>query len=172
MRVEQSTTTLRTTATRLGTFAAVGLSATCVHAATALAIAQITSAYVANAIAFAIASIVTYAGNYRFTFRSSGAHVETTIRFAVVSGATLAVSEWALLLMELSGAREWVAMVVAVGAIPLLRFGLMAKHVFDPDRWRGRSEDGHVSRRLAWAALGAPRSTRPAPEADRSQPAL
>lgn len=126
-------------ATKLGTFVAVGLAATAVHAIAALFLAHFTTAYVANATAFIIATAVTYAGNYRYTFRSQGVHSETVIRFAVVSAATLAASEWVLLFMGLFGAREWATILVAVGVIPLLRFGLMSTHVFDSARWGDQS---------------------------------
>lgn len=119
----------------LGKFAAIGVLATGIHGLVALVAARWLNPLAANAAGFGVAVLVTYAGNYRFTFGASGAHGETIVRFTVVSAATLAASEWTLIFLALLGTDERAALLLAAGVIPLFRFGLMATQVFDHTRW-------------------------------------
>jgi putative flippase GtrA len=116
---------------RLAIFAGVGLVATATHGLVAWALIGSLHALAANAIGFTIALGVTYAGNYFLTFRSAAAHGEALIRFLVVSAVTLGISEWALVFLDAMNAPETPSIVLAVAVVPLLRFGVLATHVFD-----------------------------------------
>lgn len=135
MAADRRAQSSRPALTALGKFTAVGVLATGVHGLVALVVARWLTPLAANAAGFAVAVVVTYAGNYRFTFRASGAHGETIVRFTVVSVATLAASEWTLIFLALLGTDQRAALLLAAGAIPLFRFGLMATQVFDHTRW-------------------------------------
>ena len=115
---------------RLLTFAAVGLVATAIHGVIAWLLVGVVGGVVANTIGFVAALGITYVGNYRFTFRSNADHRDTLIRFLVVSAVTLAFSQWVLWFLRSMGADERTSLLVAVVAIPLMRFGVLATQVF------------------------------------------
>ena len=66
-------------------FLAVGGIATLVHVATAMALVEIAgwSILNANIVAFAVAILVSYLGNHRWTFGRSGRHDHHLPRFVV-----------------------------------------------------------------------------------------
>lgn len=117
---------------KIATFGVVGAAATGVHLSIAWALLGPVGALAANAAGFAAGLAVTYLGNYFATFRSQAAHGPTLVRFLVVSAATLAASEWTLVVLHAMRTDERVGLVVAIALLPLLRFGLLARQVFVP----------------------------------------
>ncbi len=115
---------------RFLTFVAVGLAATALHGLIAWILVNTLGSIPANTIGFIAALGITYAGNYRFTFRSDADHTDTVIRFLVVSAVTFALSQWVLWFLRSMGADERTSLLVAVIAIPLMRFGVLATQVF------------------------------------------
>jgi len=117
---------------KVATFGAVGVAATAVHLSIAWVLLGPLGGLAANAAGFVAGLGVTYLGNYFATFKSEAAHGPTLVRFLVVSAATLAASEWALIALHAMRADERVGLVIAIALLPLLRFGLLAKQVFVP----------------------------------------
>ena len=116
---------------RFLTFIAVGLAATALHGVLAWTLVSIVGGASANTIGFIAALGITYVGNYRFTFRSESDHQDTAIRFLVISALTLALSQWVLWFLQSMGADEHTSVLLAVAAIPLMRFGVLATQVFN-----------------------------------------
>ncbi len=143
---------VRRWARRLVVFGAVGVTATAVHGATVWLLIHLMAAPLANALGFLLALVVTYVGNYRYAFSSRAAHAETMVRFAVVSALTLGASEWFLAFLRSAGVGEQPAVLAAVVAVPLLRFGVLATQVFDHERTRAVPLRRWLADAGVWAA--------------------
>ncbi|SHI59067.1 GtrA family protein [Wenxinia saemankumensis] len=101
-------------------FGAVGLAATIVHAAAALA-AQAALGLpdlAANLAGFAAAVGVSYLGHARVTFRRPGADAGQALRFLCVAGLALAVSSAITLAADRAGLDFALAMALVVLIVP------------------------------------------------------
>lgn len=106
-------------------FLAVGGTATVVHVATALALVEIAGWPIlsANIVAFAVAVLVSYLGNHRWTFARSGRHDHHLPRFVVLALGGLALNQ-AIVFALVRGAEidyRW-ALLVVVAVVPALSF--------------------------------------------------
>jgi putative flippase GtrA len=73
-------------------FAAVGVAATLTYLAISLVLLRLNvPPQIANAGAFGLSLVLSYAGHYAFTFRSREAHTRTGTRFALATAALFAV---------------------------------------------------------------------------------
>ncbi len=106
-------------------FLAVGGTATVVHVATAMALVEIAGWPIlsANIVAFAVAVLVSYLGNHRWTFARSGRHDHHLPRFIVLALGGLALNQ-AIVFALVRGAEidyRW-ALLVVVAVVPALSF--------------------------------------------------
>lgn len=114
-------------------FAAVGLTATAVHAAIGLTLESLTplSAFTANLIAFSVAFLVSYFGHKRFSFRSDAAHRRALPRFLAVALTGLALNQAIVLVMvNLMGWPYAVALICIILTVPALTYVLSRAWAF------------------------------------------
>lgn len=114
-------------------FAAVGGGATLVHVLVALSLnglAQVAPLR-ANFLAFLVASCVSYAGNWFWTFDGSSRHVFSLPRFAALSLSCFALNQAIVYgVVETLGQPLWLAMVPVVVVVPAFGFWLSKTKVF------------------------------------------
>jgi putative flippase GtrA len=110
---------------QFGRFAVVGLVATLVHVAVVVVLVEAAGSapLLANAIAFALALAVSYAGNHQWTFRARGNHRRHFPRFATTAGLGLLLNQTIMYVMiEGLGQDYRVALALVVLVVPLLSF--------------------------------------------------
>lgn len=120
---------------QLAKFAAVGGGATVVHVLTALAINSLlhVAPLRANFMAFLVASLVSYMGNWIWTFDGNSRHVFSFPRFVALSLSCFAVNQAIVFgTVELLHQPLWLAMVPVVVVVPAIGFWLSKTRVFLP----------------------------------------
>ena len=114
-------------------FGVVGGGATFVHVLAALTyngLAGVTPLW-ANFFAFLTAAIVSYAGNWFWTFNGASRHFHALPRFAVLSLSCFALNQSIVYgVVELLGQPLWLAMVPVVAVVPAFGFWLSRSRVF------------------------------------------
>lgn len=116
-------------------FAAVGGGATFVHVLAALALNGIWDVppLRANIGAFLLASLVSYIGNWLWTFEGASDHGFSFPRFAVLALACFAVNQTIVYaVVELLRQPLWLAMVPVIVVVPAFGFWLSRTQVFLP----------------------------------------
>jgi putative flippase GtrA len=114
-------------------FLTVGLIATAIHVGTAIILHNGTgvSALLANTIAFIIATMFSYAGNWIWTFQKFGTLKTTLPRFISLNLACFAVNQSIVfVVVEMMKLPLWLAMVPVVAIIPVFSFYLQKSRVF------------------------------------------
>jgi putative flippase GtrA len=116
-------------------FGVVGGGATFVHVLAALTyngLAGVTPLW-ANFFAFLTAAIVSYAGNWFWTFNGVSRHFHAFPRFALLALTCFALNQLIVFgVVQLLGQPLWLAMVPVVIIIPVLGFWLNKTQVFLP----------------------------------------
>jgi putative flippase GtrA len=118
---------------QVGKFATVGVGATGIHVASALLFNSFAkfSALQSNFLAFFVASLFTYCGNYFWTFEKTGAISSTLTRFVFLSLSCFAVNQsivyfvTSVLQLPLG-----IAMIPVVVVIPAISFWASKTKVF------------------------------------------
>ena len=117
-------------------FTIVGGGATGVHVLTALALnslAQVAPLR-ANFLAFLVASLVSYTGNWFWTFDGASRHDFSLPRFAALSLSCFTVNQAIVYgVVELLHQPLWLAMVPVVVVVPVFGFWLSRTKVFIAD---------------------------------------
>ncbi len=116
-------------------FAAVGGGATGVHVLTALTLNSLLqfAPLRANFAAFLAASLVSYIGNWFWTFDGTSRHVFSLPRFAALSLSCFAVNQAIVYaIVAQLGLPLWIAMVPVVIVVPAFGFWLSKTQVFLP----------------------------------------
>jgi len=116
-------------------FATVGGGATGVHVLTALALNSLlqVAPLRANFVAFLVASLVSYMGNWFWTFDGTSHHAFSLPRFAALSLSCFAVNQAIVYgVVELLHQPLWLAMVPVVVVVPAFGFWLSKTQVFLP----------------------------------------
>jgi len=106
-------------------FGVVGIAASATHIAVALLLIEQAKLDVmaANALAFLIAVIVSYAGNHAWTFRREGRHGTYFPRFLATSLAGLFLNQAIVFVaVRLFGLGYLAAILIVVATVPLLTF--------------------------------------------------
>jgi putative flippase GtrA len=118
-------------------FGAVGLLATVVHVAVAIALVELAKVPVfwANMGAFCTAVLVSYLGNHRWTFACEGAHARYFPRFISIAALGLAIGQvivWAI--AEQGGGDYRLAVLTVALVVPVFSFLASRLFVFaDPE---------------------------------------
>ena len=110
---------------QIAKFATVGAGATALHVASALFFNTIAgfSALQSNFLAFILASVFTFCGNYFWTFSQSGKFAATIPRFVALSSACFAVNQTIVYIFtSVMFLPLWVAMIPVVAIIPAFSF--------------------------------------------------
>ena len=120
---------------RLGRFGVVGLVATAVHVAVGLALHHRAGAtpLAANAVAFSVAVIVSFAGQRRLTFPDAAADGATFLRFVAAALAGLGLNQlivWAV--TGPGGGPYWLALVLVLASVPAVVYSLLRYWTFRP----------------------------------------
>jgi putative flippase GtrA len=105
---------------QLVTFAAVGLLATAIQYVILMIGVEFfgQSPTLSSGVGFTVSAVVNYLLNYRFTFRSSGAHTSTVLRFILVSSVGLLLNVVAMHLLTAVWHVQYVlAQVIATGFV-------------------------------------------------------
>lgn len=114
-------------------FGVVGSGATFVHVLAALTyngLVGITPLW-ANFFAFLTAAIVSYAGNWFWTFNGVSRHLHAFPRFAVLALTCFALNQLIVyVVVEWLGQPLWLAMVPVVAVVPAFGFWLSRSRVF------------------------------------------
>ncbi len=115
-------------------FGIVGGGATFVHVLAALTYNSLGATPLwANFFAFLTAAIVSYAGNWFWTFNGVSRHLHAFPRFAALALSCFALNQLIVYrVVELLGQPLWLAMVPVVIIIPVLGFWLNKTQVFLP----------------------------------------
>lgn len=118
----------------LGRFASVGVAATLLHVATALAASRLGLApHAANGAGFAAAIGLSYFGHGRYTFRAEVAHMRHGPRFLATAGLGLVLSASITQVVTVwLGAPLALAMGLVAVAVPAATFLLCRLWVFAP----------------------------------------
>lgn len=120
---------------QLAKFATIGGGATLVHvlaAVTLNSLAQVAPLR-ANFLAFLVASLVSYMGNWIWTFEGNSRHVFSFPRFVALSLSCFAVNQAIVFgVVERLGQPLWLAMVPVIVVVPAIGFWLSKTHVFLP----------------------------------------
>lgn len=106
-------------------FGLIGVVSTLVHVAVALIVHYLfgVSQLWSNAIAFATAWSVSYAGNWLWTFEATTTHAHSAPRYMVVAGCGFALNQLIVLITsEWWGWPMWLALVPVVMIVPLVGF--------------------------------------------------
>ena len=114
-------------ARRIIRFGMVGVAATLTHIAVANAVLAllIGSAYVASAVGFAVAFVVSYLGHYHFTFAKNGRHGQSLPRFFLVALTGFLGSLLVLKVIAAQGAiPQAVSLTLSILVIPGLTYPL------------------------------------------------
>ena len=114
-------------------FVVIGLAATAVHVALALASRRFAaaSALQANLIGYSGAVLVSYFGNARFTFRSTAMHGPQFARFLAVSLFGLALNQAiTFLAVKVAGLPFLVGLGLVVTIVPVVSFALSRAWAF------------------------------------------
>jgi putative flippase GtrA len=107
-------------------FAVIGALATAIQYATLIVLveAQLAGAVSASTAGFALSAVANYLLNRRFTFRSTRAHSEAFVRFAVVASVGLGMNASLVWLFHLiAGLHYLVAQVLATCSTLLWNYG-------------------------------------------------
>lgn len=114
-------------------FGVVGGGATFVHVLAALTyngLAGVTPLW-ANFFAFLTAAVVSYAGNWFWTFNGVSRHLHALPRFALLALTCFALNQSIVYgVVELLGQPLWLAMVPVVAVVPAFGFWLSRSRVF------------------------------------------
>ena len=120
-------------ATQAARFFTVGGAATVVHVACALGLHSLfgVAPLIANVFAFLVASAVSYIGNWRWTFGTSGEHAHAVPRFLLIAISAFGVNQFTVfLLVEKLGYPFWIGLIPAVLIVPVVTFWLNWTRVF------------------------------------------
>ena len=124
---------MRETVWRLVRYVFVGGTAAIAHfLAAALLIRLEVPIAIAGAVGFAVGFFVSLVGHRSFTFRSTRAFEEVTVRMALLAAMGAAYNAIASPLAAQAGLSEDVAIAVAVLTTPLLNYALMRFWIFSP----------------------------------------
>lgn len=124
---------------QLSRFVIVGLGATAIHYAVAVAVHSASgfSALWSNFFAFLVAVAVSYAGHRLWTFRSQASHGFAAPRFFVLALAGFSLNHAMVFIgTGLLGQPLWKALVPALLVVPALTFWLSRVWIFQPRRSR------------------------------------
>lgn len=114
-------------------FGVVGGGATFVHVLAALTyngLAGVTPLW-ANFFAFLTAAVVSYAGNWFWTFNGVSRHLHALPRFALLALTCFALNQSIVYgVVELLGQPLWLAMLPVVAVVPAFGFWLSRSRVF------------------------------------------
>jgi putative flippase GtrA len=117
-----------------GRFAAVGIAATLTHVLIVTVLIDgldFRIAGIANGFGALAGSLVSYCGNYFWTFRSSGPHLRSLIRFVAAYGAVSAFNGLIMFAAaDMAGVPYLLPLLFSVAATPLLTFLLNRFWVF------------------------------------------
>jgi len=110
--------------TRIATFGAVGVAATCTHWLVSLGLAEGVGApaQLANVSGFAVAVLVSFFGHHHLTFRSKESARRTFPRFVVVALSGLAASAALIAGLDGLGAPTWLQLTAAPAIIPVATY--------------------------------------------------
>ena len=114
-------------------FATIGAGATALHVASALLLNGLVgiTALKSNFLAFLVASVFTYCGNYYWTFSKTGKIGTTIPRFIVLSSGCFAVNQTIVYVVtSLLHMPLWVAMIPVVAVIPAFSFWASKTKIF------------------------------------------
>lgn len=123
--MQKLTSTLTGELRILAKFSAVGVLATLLHLAISLNLVHFVGvpAQRANLIAFGFALVVSFVGNYFWTFRSSRSYFASIVRFAAVSGTGYFASAAIIAtLARLSSLPPEVQLIAAAAAFPVISY--------------------------------------------------
>lgn len=128
---------------QMGTFAAVGVTATITHYVTAMACSQIMHPLLANAVGYCVAVGISYGGHHRLTFRvhrTEARHRRRFPRFVLVSLSAVTLSEIVLwVALEHTDWPLWLSQMGAIAVVPPFTYVLGRYWVFaDDPGWRAR----------------------------------
>lgn len=112
-------------------FGLVGILAAGVHGGLFMGLVALgLPGYVANAIAFALAFVVSYLGHSRWTFRDAGRSGRLG-RFGLTTAAGFLLnSGFAIVIVDLMGLPAWLAALPMIAVTPLVVFALLKTRVF------------------------------------------
>jgi putative flippase GtrA len=119
---------------QLGKFASVGVVATILHVVTALGINQLfgVAPLRANVVAFVVATLWSYLGNWIWTFEAKAAFQQSAPRFFAMSLGCFAVNQAIVYgVTELAHLPFWVAMVPVVAVVPAFSFWMSRTRIFN-----------------------------------------
>ena len=119
---------------QLGKFASVGAVATALHVVTALFLNQFldVAPLRANVVAFMVATIWSYFGNWIWTFEAKSAFQQSAPRFLVMSLGCFAVNQAIVYCVTvLIHLPLWVAMIPVVAVIPAFSFWMSRTRIFN-----------------------------------------
>lgn len=114
-------------------FVSVGVGATALHVASALLFNSSFgfSSLQSNFLAFLVASIFTFCGNYFWTFSQTGKFSSTIPRFIVLSCGCFAINQSIVYVVTTTmGLPLWIAMIPVVAVIPAFSFWASKTKVF------------------------------------------
>lgn len=120
---------------QLGKFASVGAVATALHVVTALGLNQFAGVVPlrANVVAFMVATLWSYLGNWIWTFEAKARFQQSAPRFLVMSlgcfGINQAIVYGVTVLAQLP---FWLAMVPVVAVVPAFSFWMSRTRIFNP----------------------------------------
>ena len=119
---------------RMSRFAIIGILAAIVHIGIALALVRFAglNPFLANAIAFLTAFLVSFFGQYYWTFRCSGDPRQAMLRFFGLSLSGFVVNNAVLgILLESGALSVYVAMFLAACVIPLFTYLVSRLWIFE-----------------------------------------
>jgi putative flippase GtrA len=114
-------------------FATIGAGATALHVASALLFNSFAgfTALESNFLAFLVASVFTFCGNYFWTFSKAGKFANTIPRFVVLSSSCFVVNQTIVYLVTHTLHMPlWIAMFPVVAFIPAFSFWVSKTRVF------------------------------------------
>ena len=118
---------------QLGKFASVGVVATVLHVVSALGLNSglAVAPLRANVVAFVVATIWSYLGNWIWTFEAKARFQQSAPRFFAMSLGCFGVNQSIVYVVtELRHLPMWIAMVPVVVLVPLFSFWLSKTRIF------------------------------------------
>ena len=149
---------------RVSRFAIIGIAAAIVHIGIALSLVRFSDLhpFLANAIAFLTAFLVSFFGHYYWTFRCSGDPRRTMARFFGLSLSGFVVNNAVLgVLLESGKLSVYVAMFLAACVIPVFTYLLSRLWIFElPEQAPELGQGRHETRRQSGQGQVAARRAR------------
>ena len=120
---------------QLGKFASVGVVATGLHVVTALGLNQFAGVVPlrANVVAFVVATIWSYLGNWIWTFNANARFQHSAPRFFAMSIGCFAINQAIVYgVTVLAQLPFWLAMIPVVAVVPAFSFWMSRTRIFKP----------------------------------------